>query len=100
MGNLSLVYSNLMRAGVLYIGLGKVEAGMNFGRKFIDAVRDFFIRKPVGEYQKLTDLASVISDGSLAIIITGAVIAVAAVVTVVIMKKKKKKKENEKEKEK
>ena len=48
------VYSNMA-----YIGLGKVEAGMNFGRKFIGAVRDFFIRKPVGEYQKLTNLASV-----------------------------------------
>ncbi len=48
------VYSNMA-----YIGLGKVEAGMNFGRKFIGAVRDFFIRKPVGEYQKLTDLASI-----------------------------------------
>ena len=48
------VYSNMA-----YIGLGKVEAGMNFGRKFIGAVRDFFIRKPAGEYQKLTDLASI-----------------------------------------
>lgn len=48
------VYSNMA-----YIGLGKVEAGMNFGRKFIDAVRDFFISKPVSEYQKLSDLASI-----------------------------------------
>ena len=48
------VYSNMA-----YIGLGKVEAGMNFGMKFIDAVGKFFIGKPDGEYQKLTDLASI-----------------------------------------
>ena len=48
------VYSNMA-----FIGFGKVEAGMNFGRRFYETVNAFLVGKPFGQYQTLADLASV-----------------------------------------